>query len=60
MSEKKGVLLSSIAGFPAEVIQKLAGLWITTAEELVSAAAQAGGPASLAGYLGIGPSYCRC
>lgn len=51
MAEKNGIALDSIQGFPAEVIQKLAGLWITTAEELVSAAAQEGGLAGLAAYL---------
>ncbi len=53
MAEKKGTALSSIQGFPAEVIQKLADLWITTAEELVSAAVQEGGLAGLVTYLGL-------
>ncbi len=53
MAEKKGTALSSIQGFPAEVIQKLADLWITTAEELTSAAVQEGGLAGLVTYLGM-------
>jgi C1A family cysteine protease len=38
MAEKKGLYLTSIQGFPVDVIQKLSGYWITTAEELVGAA----------------------
>jgi hypothetical protein len=53
MAEKQGVLLSSIAGFPAEVIHKLAGLWITTAEELVSVSVMENGLTSLAEFLSI-------
>ena len=45
--------LSSIQDFPAEVIQKLAEFWITTAEELVSAALQEGGLAGLGTLLGL-------
>ena len=43
MAEKKGTPLSGVAGIPPEVTTKLSGFWITTAEELVSAAAQEGG-----------------
>jgi hypothetical protein len=52
MAEKKGIQLTSIAGFPAGVTSRLAELWITTAEELVSAAVQEGGLAGLAEFTG--------
>jgi C1A family cysteine protease len=53
MAEKKGVLLSGIAGFPQDAAEKLSSLWITTAEELVSAAVREGGPEGLAGFLSM-------
>jgi DNA-binding transcriptional regulator YdaS (Cro superfamily) len=52
MAEKRGVALTSIPDFPADVAGRLAGLWITTAQELVSAA-RLGGPSGLATALGI-------
>ncbi|HVN56050.1 MAG TPA: C1 family peptidase [Anaerolineaceae bacterium] len=51
MAEKKGIPLSEIDGFSPEVTQALAGLWITTAEELVAAASRPGGVEGLAEYL---------
>ncbi|MBN1373143.1 MAG: C1 family peptidase [Anaerolineaceae bacterium] len=56
MAEKKGIPLTSVAGFPADVAAKLAGLWITTAEELVGAAVQEDGLAGLAGFTGLDES----
>ncbi len=53
MATKKGVLLSSIKQFPADKAQVLAGFWITTAEELVSAAIREEGPSGLAQILNI-------
>lgn len=53
MAEKWGVPLVSIEGFPEAAISRLAELWITTAEELVSAARQEGGPRGLAEHLDL-------
>ena len=53
MADKKGIPLSSIAGFPPDVIQKLAAYWITTAEELAGAAALENGAAGLATLTGL-------
>lgn len=52
MAEKQGTLLTSIDGFPPDAASKLAALWITTAEELVTAA-EGDGIAGLAGYLNL-------
>jgi C1A family cysteine protease len=52
MATKQGIELKSIDGFPSEVITQLAALWITTAEELVSAAALENGIAGLASATG--------
>ncbi len=43
--------MSGIASFPADALQKLAAYWITTAEELVSAATRENGLADLAQIL---------
>jgi C1A family cysteine protease len=51
MAEKQGVPLVGIDGFPEAAANRLAGLWLTTAEELVSAAGQAQGVQGLAEYL---------
>jgi hypothetical protein len=53
MAEKRGIPLSSIDGFADEAVSQLAGLWITTAEELVSAAGEDGGVQGLAEHLGL-------
>ncbi len=53
MVTKKGTPLSSVADFPVEVSARLADLWITTAEELVSSAVQEGGLAGLVAYIGL-------
>jgi hypothetical protein len=53
MAEKQGIPLTSIDGFPEAAASKLAELWITTAEELVSTARQEGGIQSLAEHLGL-------
>jgi len=53
MADKSGVPLTGIEGFPPEVADRLAGLWITTAEELVSAAVQGNGPSGLAQVLDL-------
>lgn len=51
MADKLGTLLTSIDGFPSDAAEQLAGLWITTAEELI-AAAEGDGVSGLAEYLG--------
>ncbi|MEZ4770896.1 MAG: hypothetical protein R2844_21070 [Caldilineales bacterium] len=51
MADKQGTLLTSIDGFPADAAEQLAGLWITTAEELI-AAAEGDGVGGLAEFLG--------
>jgi len=48
MATKNGIPLNSIDGFSEEITDLLAGLWITTAEELVGAASLEGGVAGLA------------
>ncbi len=53
MATKKGTLLSGIPDFPADVIEKLAEYWISTAEELVSAAVLEGGLAGLVTLTGL-------
>jgi hypothetical protein len=53
MAEKKGTLLSNIQGITDEVLEKLAAYWITTAEELLSAAVQEGGMAGLVTVTGL-------
>ncbi len=47
MADKQGIPLTSIDGFDAGAAERLVTLWITTAEELVSAAKQEGGLAGL-------------
>lgn len=54
MADKFGTLLTSIDGFPADAAERLAGLWITTAEELI-AAADGDGVSGLAEYLDATP-----
>ncbi len=51
MAEKQGTPLSGVTGIPSAVADRLAELWLTTAEELVSAARQPDGEASLVTYL---------
>jgi hypothetical protein len=53
MATKKGIALSAVAGIPSTVISRLAEFWITTAEELVSAARQDGGLQGLATITGL-------
>ncbi len=53
MANKPGTLLSNVAGLPASAASRLAELWITTAEELASAAEQTNGRDSLAQHLGL-------
>ncbi len=52
MATKKGIPLEFIDAFPQEALQLLAGLWITTVEELVGAASLEGGVAGLAAATG--------
>ena len=51
MAEKQGVPLIGIDGFPEAATNRLAELWITTAEELVSVARQEQGLQGLAEHL---------
>lgn len=51
MIDKKGIPLSNVIGFPQISLDKLASVWITTAEELVSAAVRENGPTGLAEIL---------
>lgn len=53
MAEKQGTPLSGVTGIPSTVADRLAELWLTTAEELVSAARQPDGEASLVTFLGL-------
>lgn len=53
MASKPGSPLTEVADFPAQVADRLAALWITTAEEFATAAAQGGGRDALASYLGL-------
>ncbi len=51
MTTKPGTSLVDVAGFPSVVADQLGTLWLTTAEELVSAANQATGRELLAAFL---------
>lgn len=53
MAEKAGAPLATIAGFPPAIVQKLAELWLTTAEEFVMAAIQKDGIQGFAQYLAL-------
>jgi C1A family cysteine protease len=53
MADKQGIPLDTIDGFPEAAVRRLAELWITTAEELVGAAAREDGRRGLAEHLGI-------
>lgn len=53
MANKLGVPLTDIPDFPTAAIDHLAGLWITTAEEVMSAASQSNGRDSLATLLDL-------
>lgn len=53
MATKQGTALNTIDGFPGEAITRLAELWITTAEELVSAATLENGITGLASATGL-------
>ncbi|HSN78628.1 MAG TPA: C1 family peptidase [Anaerolineae bacterium] len=53
MAEKQGTPLAGVTGISSSVVDSLAELWLTTAEELVSAARQAGGEAGLVSLLGL-------
>lgn len=54
MADKQGVPLTDITGFPVDLADRLAGLWITTADEFYSAA-DGDGALGLAEFLGISP-----
>jgi hypothetical protein len=58
MADKQGVPLQDIVGFPVDLIDRLAGLWITTADEFYSAA-DGDGALGLAEYLGISEENVR-
>lgn len=53
MANKPGTLLSDVPDFPADAAERLAELWINTAEEFASAAYQPGGKNSLATFLDL-------
>lgn len=55
MATKPGTSLRDVQGFPSAVADQLDTLWLTTAEELVSAANQATGPQLLAAFLNLLP-----
>ncbi len=52
MADKQGTPLADIIGFPVDLADRLAGLWITTADEFYSAT-DGDGALGLAGFLGI-------
>lgn len=53
MSPRDETPLGSIGTIPDDVVQRLHGRWISSAEQLVAAAATPGGPESLAEQLGL-------
>ena len=53
MAEKSGIHLNTIDGFPGEPIERLAELWITTAEEFVEADRRDDGRRGLAEFLAM-------
>lgn len=58
MAEKQGTPLADIIGFPVDLADRLAGLWITTADEFYNAA-DGDGALGLAEYLGISEQNVR-
>ena len=52
MADKKGIPLTDIVGFPVDLTDRLAGLWITTADEFYNAA-DGDGAVGLAEHLGV-------
>ncbi len=58
MADKQGVPLTDITGFPMDLADRLAGLWITTADEFHSAA-DGDGALGLAEFLGISEENVR-
>lgn len=50
-----GILLQDVPGFPRELVDRLAGLWLTTAEEFVAATTSLDGITTMAGYLETTP-----
>lgn len=52
MAEKQGLPLQDIAGFPVDLVDRLAELWITTADEFYNAA-DGDGALGLAEHLGV-------
>ncbi len=58
MADKQGTPLIDITGFPVDLADRLAGLWITTADEFYSAA-DGDGALGLAEYLGISEDNVR-
>lgn len=51
--------LRELPGVPAEIADALGAAWITTAEQLVAAAAALGDPAAMAEHLGLGADEFR-
>lgn len=58
MADKQGTPLLDIVGFPVDLADRLAGLWITTADEFYNAA-DGDGALGLADYLGITEDQVR-
>jgi hypothetical protein len=58
MADKRGTPLADIIGFPVDLADRLAGLWITTADEFHSAA-DGDGALSLAEFLGVSEENVR-
>lgn len=58
MADKQGTPLTDITGFPVDLADRLAGLWITTADEFYSAA-DGDGALGLAEYLGVSEDNVR-
>ncbi|HSN75793.1 MAG TPA: C1 family peptidase [Anaerolineae bacterium] len=58
MADKQGTPLLDIIGFPVDLADQLAGLWITTADEFYNAA-DGDGALGLAEYLGISEENVR-
>jgi hypothetical protein len=59
MSTSETTPLAAVPGWPTELVEKLRGRWITTAQQVVAVGATPEGVRSLAEQLGIAPEAAR-
>ena len=59
MAAFDGTPLDDLSEIPKQLVKKLKASWITTAEQLVAAAAAMGGAEAMAGHLGMGAAEFR-